>query len=199
MESPASFAQRDLWVGTTSRGVASVVMLNEVRDASGVLAITASGVSYVDKVSDISQILRHYRTKAARLVALAYLAIFVFLVARYGVRLGVCASVPSILAALSVFGVFGYAGFALNIFHMLGLLLVLGISVDYAIFFAESRASAGPTLLAVALSGVTTLLSFGLLAWSETPFLHGFGSAVLIGICVAFLTAPIAVRALGKS
>lgn len=199
MESPASFAQRDLWVGTTSRGVASVVMLSEVRDASGVLAITAPGVSYVDKVSDISQLLRRYRTKAARLVALAYLAIFVFLVARYGVRLGVCASVPSILAALSVFGVFGYAGFALNIFHMLGLLLVLGISVDYAIFFAESRASAGPTLLAVALSGVTTLLSFGLLAWSETPFLHGFGSAVLIGICVAFLTAPIAVRALGKS
>ena len=198
LESPASFAQRDLWIGETSRGVASVIMLQDVRDEASLEAIEGSNVSYVNKVADISRLLRLYRTKAAGLAGFAYLAIFLFLVVRYGVRLGICASVPSVMAALSVFGVFGYLEFPLNIFHMLGLLLVLGISVDYAIFLAESREAPNATLLAVTLSGITTLLSFGLLAWSETPFLHGFGSAVLIGVCVAFLTAPLAVLAVGR-
>jgi predicted exporter len=50
-------------------------------------------------------------------------------------------------------------------------------------------------LLAVWSAGTTSLLSFGLLAFSGVPAVHGFGLTMLIGIilCVAF--APLANRA----
>jgi predicted exporter len=45
-------------------------------------------------------------------------------------------------------------------------------------------------LLAIALSSVTTLLAFGLLAFSATTAIHAFGLTVLVGIFSAFLLSP---------
>lgn len=81
-----------------------------------------------------------------------------------------------------------------NLFHVLALLLVLGIGIDYTLFFAEAQKQWQPTLLAILLSACTTLLSFGLLAWSETPLLRSFGLTVLFGMSTAFIFSPIAVH-----
>nr|WP_072599089.1 hypothetical protein [Vibrio vulnificus] len=59
-------------------------------------------------------------------------------------------------------------------------------------FFAEQQGSHS-TLLAVTLSAITTLLSFGLLALSATHAIHSFGLTVLSGIFVAWLLAPMAI------
>jgi predicted exporter len=47
-------------------------------------------------------------------------------------------------------------------------------------------------LLAIALSSLTTLLAFGILAFSSTAAIHAFGLTILIGILVAFLLSPMA-------
>ena len=44
--------------------------------------------------------------------------------------------------------------------------------------------------LAVCLSAVSALLSFGLLALSGTPPLHAFGFTMLVGIAIVWLIAP---------
>jgi predicted exporter len=76
----------------------------------------------------------------------------------------------------------------------MALLLVLGIGVDYAIFFRETGTDSPATFFAIALSSITTLSAFGLLAFSETAAIHAFGLTVLIGIFVAFLLSPSAGR-----
>ena len=84
---------------------------------------------------------------------------------------------------------------SVSIFNLLALILILGIGIDYTLFFAEQKQPKSEnTLLAITLSAITTVLSFGLLALSETQAIHGFGMTVLSGIIVAWLLAPLAMK-----
>ena len=64
--------------------------------------------------------------------------------------------------------------------------------VSYAIFLVEGRGREGSAFLAVLLSAATTVLSFGLLAFSGTAALAQFGKTLVAGIGVAVLLAPLA-------
>jgi predicted exporter len=192
---PASEAMRHLWLGRTERGFASFVLLSGVTKEGPLqrLETPKQGIHYIDKVRDISTLFKRYRALATKLIVLAYLVIFLLLLVRYGWRRGLRVFAPPCLAALAALSVVGWLGGGINLFHILALLLVLGIGIDYTIFFAESSERWQPTYLAIVLSACTTLLSFGLLALSQTPLLRAFGSVVLVGMCIACILAPIAI------
>jgi predicted exporter len=84
------------------------------------------------------------------------------------------------------------SGQSLNIFNIVAALLILGIGVDYTIFFAESNNEAEATGLAIMLSAFTTLLSFGLLFLSQTPALASIGLTITLGISFSLLLSPLA-------
>ena len=77
----------------------------------------------------------------------------------------------------------------------MALMLVIGVGVNYAIFLREGLCKGGThaaaSLAGVLLSAGTTLLSFGLLAFSSMPALASFGLTLLIGVGIAVLLAPI--------
>jgi len=89
------------------------------------------------------------------------------------------------------------AGTTLTILHLVGLLLVVAVGSNYALFFdalapgRSDRLSGRPdrpaarTLASLALANATTVASFGLLSLSAIPVLHAIGSTVAAG---AFLT-----------
>lgn len=187
-------ASKVLWLGRTSRGFASIVMLGGVKETAALEAFDRpkGGVHYVDKVGDVNKLFRRYRVLASWLVSLAYVMIFLLLLWRYGWHQARFVITPPLIAAGAALAAVGATGQTLNLFHLLALLLVLGIGIDYTIFFAEAKERWQPTLLAVLLSACTTLLSFGLLALSQTPLLRSFGFVVLIGISVACFLAPMA-------
>lgn len=86
------------------------------------------------------------------------------------------------------------AGEALTLFHLAALLLLAGLAIDYSLFLARSGsepdpAAADATLGAVLNCAVSTLLTFGLLAFCGTPVLHGIGLTVSAGVASAFLLA----------
>ena len=72
----------------------------------------------------------------------------------------------------------------------MALILVLGIGLDMGIFLMETD-EAPYTWLAVSLSTYTSLLAFGMLAWSDTPILHHFGLTVLLGLAFVWLLTPL--------
>jgi predicted exporter len=84
-------------------------------------------------------------------------------------------------------------GEALTLFHLASLLLLAGLAIDYSLFFARTGtdpdAAEDDTLGAVLNCTVSTLLTFGLLAFSATPVLHGIGLTVSVGVASAFLLA----------
>ena len=101
------------------------------------------------------------------------------------VAASICCIGPLALALL------GLAGQSLQLFHVLALMLLLGVGVDYGIFFQEHPGGRDPIAwLAVVLSALSTLLSFGLLSLSKTPALQAFGSTILIGTVTVWLIVP---------
>ena len=98
---------------------------------------------------------------------------------------------PTALASLLVLALLGSAGQGLQLFHLLALMLLLGIGVDYGIFLQEPGSQQdGTAWLAVAISALSTLLSFGLLGLSRTPALRAFGLTMAIGIGAVALIVP---------
>jgi predicted exporter len=144
-------------------------------------------VQWVDKVAEISSVLGHYRVSMAWTVVAAYVLVMILLVPRYK-RRAWRVLLPTALASVLTVAILGVLGQSFQLFHVLALLLLLGIGVDYGVFMHEHPVQRdGTAWLAVALSAVSTILSFGLLALSRTPPLHNFGLTMLIGTTLAWL------------
>ncbi|WP_374650813.1 MMPL family transporter [Dongia sp.] len=151
------------------------------------------GVRYLDPAGDFTERLGTYRHRALWLIGLSALLMIVPLGWRYGLKGGVIVLLPSLAALILAPALVAVSGEGISFFHVMGLILVLAIGVDYATFCAETDLAHRPvTMLAVMLDVVTTLLSFGLLAFSSVFAVHAFGLTMLIGILIAFLLAPLA-------
>jgi predicted exporter len=92
------------------------------------------------------------------------------------------AAIVVCVAVLVAFGV------RLSLIHLVALQLVVGVGLDYALFFArrqldeEERARTLRTLITCC---AMTLLTFGLLAGCQTPLLRDIGMTVAIGALLA--------------
>lgn len=194
LKSPAGEPWRHLWLGPVGGQYASVVALRGLGPAGlpvlPPLAAELDGVEWVDKVGEISSLLGRYRQYMGWVVLFSYGAVFGLLYPRYRGR-SWRALAPAALASIATLALLGSAGQNLQLFHVLALMLLLGIGVDYGIFLQE-RVGRGDhaAWLAVGLSAMSTLLSFGLLSLSKTPALRAFGLTMLIGIAAVWLLAP---------
>jgi predicted exporter len=119
---------------------------------------------------------------ALKLIIATYVLISVLLSRRYGWMGAVETLFPVLGGAVVCVALLGWAGVPLNLFHVLGLLLVLGMGSDYTIFLRESRNAPAPALLAVTLATLTAVLSFGLLAFSSISFIHAIGLVEALGL-----------------
>jgi predicted exporter len=184
---------KPLWLGQINGSYASVVLLNNVADATAIAKLNQenSGVYFMDKVSDISNIMEKYRHFAIRMLIIAYAIIFVVLYFRYGLQRAALVFFPPVLAGLLTLAIIGFCGYPINLFNILGLFLVLGFGIDYTVFFAEGEGRKITTSVAIFLSFLTNILSFGLLAVSDFPVIHSFGLVMLLGMLFAYLFAPI--------
>ena len=192
LAAPLSTPFRHLWLGKTSHGYASIVLPQGVRTLTA-LSQTGqglAGVTYVDKAGSITQLFGTYRHWGSLWLVGAVALVFLVLLMRYPWRQAFLVLTPTLLAMFVALGVFGYLRVPLTLFNLMGLMLVLGIGVNYSIFLREGGVNAAATLAGVALSAGTALLSFGLLAFSSMPALAGFGITLLTGISLAVAFAP---------
>ena len=153
------------------------------------------GVHLIDTAQSLSLIFQEYRQLAIHLILLAYLMIVVMLFFRLrhrGVLTYLKVLCPPLLAAIFALSIVSTISPALNIFHVFSLIMVVAIGIDYAVFFAEYSGEQQTTMMAVTLSAVTTLLAFGMLAFSHTAAISAFGLTMAIGIAVAYVLSPLA-------
>ncbi|WP_169334780.1 MMPL family transporter [Gilvimarinus chinensis] len=174
----------------------SVVHLYAPVDAAAAASLAAQHAErqWVDPVARTSGLLQTYRERASVLLLVAYSVIFCLLLIRYRVLGAAKVIAPPALASVLTIAILLLSGQALSVFHVMALLLVLGIGVDYSLFWRESAGKSRATMLAIGLSTITTVLSFGLLALSSTTAIHNFGLVVLVGIFLVFLLAPLSVH-----
>ena len=88
-------------------------------------------------------------------------------------------------------------GEQLSVFHLVALLLVLGVGLNYALFFervADDAAERARIRLSLAVCSISTIVTFGFLALSSTPVLHAIGATVSIGAVLALFMSALWAR-----
>ncbi|WIX33663.1 hypothetical protein QO259_03130 [Salinicola sp. JS01] len=194
LATPLGQLQQRLWLGQTESGeVAASVVVSGARSAAiaerfAAIADAQPGAIYVDRVARIGSLLGELRRHTAGWIAAAMALMTLALIWRYRGRAWRVVA-PPFGATLIVLAVFALTGVPLNIFNQLGLLLVLGIGLDAGIFNVE-YARQPSAWLAITLSTLTSLLAFGMLAFSATPALHYLGLTCLIGLASVWLLVP---------
>lgn len=171
----------------------SLVMLQAVSRASLPALVQAgtglAGVRFIDNTARYSELLSRYRVRLSGLLLVGVVGVVLLLQWRYGWRAW-RAWLPTLLGGLFTLAWFGWAGIPMQLFVVLSLILLLGMGIDYGIFMQEHPGERS-VWLAVAIAGISTLLSFGLLALSSTPALRAFGLAMLIGETAIWVFTPL--------
>lgn len=183
---------RTLWLGQTENGVAAIVSLQGFNDTTllWVQAQDLPGVVLVDRLGDLNRVFAQTQVSAAELKLLSCVLIVLLLIVPFGFGGALRIVALPLLAALCSLASLGWLGQPLTLFSLFGLLLVTAISVDYAILMREQIGGAAVSLLGTLLAAITTWLSFGLLAVSNTPAISNFGLSVSLGLAFSFMLAP---------
>lgn len=183
------------------QSIAYVTFLRGVQhsDALNARIASISGAVYLDQKEFLRDAYGAFRTRTLQLLALGALGVLLIALVRYRrIRAVVAVCFPAWTAAATTLGILGLVGVEGNLMHLLALVLVLSMGIDYGIFMAEhSEESELPsTLLSVVAATVTTILSFGLLALSTNPALRSLGMATGIGLALCMVLAPLALISL---
>jgi predicted exporter len=84
------------------------------------------------------------------------------------------------------------AGQQLTILHLVGMLLIVAVGSNYALFFdGEAAAQRAPNsaliLASLVIANISTVIGFGLLSFSQVPVLVALGTTVAPGAFLALL------------
>jgi predicted exporter len=99
-------------------------------------------------------------------------------------------ALPLAVAVLLCLAGLHLAGVALGVLHWVGLVLVVAVGSNYALFFdapAQAPGDDPDTLASLALANLTMVLSFGLIALSHIPVLAAIGQVVAPGAALCLL------------
>ena len=194
LSSPASEGWRLLWL-TLPNGESGVLIPAEgVKESAALDALSKKqpGVAWLDRKHTFDALFALYRHILTGLLGVALAVMACGAIARLGWRKGVISLVPSLLSLGCGLAVLALSGHPLNLFSLLALVLVLGIGINYTLFFSNPRGTPLTSLLAITLAMQTTLLTLGMLVFSATQAISSFGIVLVSGIFTAFLLSPLA-------
>ena len=101
---------------------------------------------------------------------------------------------PLVAAVVIVTAVLVGLGHALSIFHLVGLLLVVAVGSNYALFFdrpSDHSQDRGRMMASLLFANISTVLGFGLLTFSHAPVLSAIGSTVGLGAILSLVFSAI--------
>ena len=128
---------------------------------------------------------------ALKMAVIAYILIFIAMIIFFNKKQALAIILVQMMSTLINLSLHSIFSININIFSIFALILSIGISIDYAIFFSNSAADKEITFLAVFLSMMTTVLSFGTLAFSGFIPVKSFGLFLFIGVLSSFIISPI--------
>jgi len=174
---------------------AQLIQAAAVREA--LAAAGPPGVLFVDIKSETDRLYAGYLQEAIHLSLAGLAAILVLLLAvlRSPARVA-RVSAPLLAAVLVVVGGLVLAGQRLILLHLVGLLLIVAVGSNYALFFdrrgGDSHGGVAPrTLASLLFANIATAAGFGLLAFSSVPVLQAIGATVAPGAFLALVFSAI--------
>jgi predicted exporter len=146
----------------------------------------------IELSSLISSLLGAYRSYSVYVASVSYVIIFLLFWWRYRFKVAVRLVMPSVATGYVLLCGLSYFGCPINFFHILGLIVVLGLSVDYNVLFNDKQGLEDSVCLTVILSTLSTVLAFFPLTFSSTLVLRSLGVTIGVGVLLATFFAPAA-------
>jgi len=182
-------AHNDGWI--------AMLPLRGVRDPGLVAAALhdANGVELLDLKGEADALYHSYRGQALRFALIGAGAIALLLLASLrSPRRAAEVLLPLVAAILVTCTLLTMGGRQLGIFHLVGLLLVVGVGSNYTLFFEREtfgRTDPQRMLLSLALCNACTVIGFGLLSLARAPVLSAIGTTVALGAFLSLLFGAI--------
>ncbi|MET0089457.1 MAG: MMPL family transporter [Candidatus Thiodiazotropha sp.] len=152
---------------------------------------TLPEIRYLNLRQETSGLVGDFREKVLKRVTLG--GLFMLLLLWYGLRSlqrALLTLLPIAVAILITVATLLSIGESLNLFHLISLMLVLGIGLDYSLFF--NRRDHDPeqlrTLHALTICAISTCGVFAILASSSIPVLSAIGMTVAIGVGLSYFS-----------
>lgn len=168
-----------------------LVLLQGIHDVNALKQLQTADVQLQQPITTLSNMFHDYRVQAQWLLLVALIGLAVGLGAIYGLRSVLPLVLPVSLALLTTFAIQAWLGVEINVFSIMGTFLIIGIGVDYAIFYRHGHDHPKVVSMALFLCMLSTLLGFGLLSFSHTYAIHCFGLTVLLGVIFSFIYATL--------
>lgn len=182
---PLSSLTETLHTGEINGTYYTSLMLFGIGDMDALKSIAANheGIYLINKVGDTSRTLGNLSRLALTIILISYAVIFGGLIFRYGIKRALKVVLIPATASLCTLSLVTLLNLPVNLFVIVGLILVPGMGTDYIIILFESKKNDYPVLLSITLSMMTSVLAFGLLGL--TSIAGAFGITVASGV---FLT-----------
>ena len=172
-----------------------LVLVQGIGNLDALKKMQTEQIKLLQPVSNLSELFKAHRIQAQYLLVYALIALAIGLGVIYGLGSIIPLILPVSLALLSTFAVQVWLGVEINLFSIMGTFLIIGIGVDYAIFYRHGHDHPQVVGMALFLCMMSTLLGFGLLSFSHTYAIHCFGLTVLFGVIFSFIFATIFTKA----
>jgi predicted exporter len=150
-------------------------------------------ITYLDLKNESNRMVDVFRNETLRLLGWGVLSIGLVLLV--GLRAPVTVlrvMLPIGSAIVVVAAVLHAVGERFSLFHLASFLLVVGLGLDYALFFNRRHgtlAERGRTVYGLVVCSSTTILVFGVLALSQIPVLRAIGMTTALGSLACLLFA----------
>lgn len=168
-----------------------LVMVTGIKHPEVLRGLQSQYVHFQQPIATMSQMFAEHRVQAQHLLIYALIGLTLGLAVIYGLSSIVPLVLPVSLALLSTFAVQAWLGVEINLFSIMATFLIIGIGVDYAIFYRHGHDHPQVVGMALFLCMMSTLLGFGLLSFSHTYAIHCFGLTVLFGVIFSFIYATL--------
>ena len=197
VKAPIMAARIDSLLFERGGGWYGLIALVDVKGPDAVARAVAAendpALTYIDVKAETDRIVAASTREVWRWLAGGALAVVVLLaVGLRDSRRALRVAGPVAGALVATLAILSLAGARLTLFHLVSLLLMVGVSIDYGLFFNRQESSAADaqrTLHSIVNCNVATLLTFGLLALCRTPILRSIGMTVATGVLCAIVLA----------
>jgi predicted exporter len=191
---------RSIGANGATRENAAGELIDVAKVSAELAASNLAKVMVIDLLEETTGIFDSYLHEALVLSGLGCLAIIVLLlVALRSWSRTLRVAIPLVCAVLCVTAALLASGTQLTILHLVGLLLVVAVGSNYALFFDSGALPNSDTdrrqmQISLVVANLTTVGSFGLLALSKVPVLSAIGTTVGPGAFLALVFSAILAR-----
>jgi predicted exporter len=194
LQTESLLAQRsDGWIAILPlRGMTDVIPIQQA------LTKQDGHIVLLDLQQESDALYQSYVHEAIKLSAFGAIAIVLLLfVSLRSLRRVTMVLLPLAAAVIITTAIVLASGQKLLIFHLIGLLLAVAVGSNYSLFFDRESYSdqhdenSGRTMLSLLVANISTIIAFGMLAFSGVPLLTAIGGTVAIGAFLSLLFSAV--------